>query len=115
MDGLVRATDNPDNAPDWSAAFFAQIRPANPGSGAWSVGYVKPRYLVMVSLFDTHAYIYGIISKSAPPPTPPGAVGPVAVSRPRLSPQTVTNQQRGFHHNSFLFVFFSGCAVYVYI
>ena len=58
-DGLVRATDN---APDGSEAFFAQIRPANPGDGAWNVGYVQSRYLVMVSLFDTHAHIYGIIS-----------------------------------------------------
>ena len=60
-DGLVRATDN---TPDGSAAFFAQIRPANPGAGAWRVGYVQSRYLVMVSLFDTHAHIYGIIFKS---------------------------------------------------
>ena len=55
-DGLVRAMDY--------GAFFAQIRPANPGDGAWSVGYVQSRYLVMVSLFDTHAHIYGIIFKS---------------------------------------------------
>ena len=60
-DGLVRATDN---APDGSEEFLAQIRPANPGDGAWRVGYVRSRYLVMVSLFDTHAHIYGIISKS---------------------------------------------------
>ena len=60
-DGLVRATDN---APDGSEEFLAQIRPANPGDGAWSVGYVQSRYLVMVSLFDTHAHIYGIIFKS---------------------------------------------------
>ena len=61
VDGLVRATDN---ASDGSEAFFAQIRPANPGDGAWNVGYVRPRYLVMVSLFDTYAHIKGIIIKS---------------------------------------------------
>ena len=54
-DGLVRATDN---APDGSEEFFAQIRPANPGDGtdgAWTLGYIQSRYLILVRLFDTHA------------------------------------------------------------
>ena len=54
-DGLVRATDN---TPHGNEAFFAQIRPVDPGDGtdvAWTLGYIQSRYLILVRLFDTHA------------------------------------------------------------
>ena len=52
VDGLVRATDN---TPRGNEALFAQIRPANPEDTDWTLGYVQSRYVLTVSLVDTHA------------------------------------------------------------
>ena len=60
VDGLVRATDN---TPRGNDALFAQIRPTNPEDADWTIGYVQSRYVVTVSLVDTHAQIF-IIFKS---------------------------------------------------